>query len=397
MLGWGPRFWGVSPRINHKKKNWKPAAAGDSRLNFMFAYSRKSFGRPEIDNSRMSSPNISTPRIAPSRRPRRKLPTAHRPLPTIFFLLLTAHCLLLTVAAQSAEPVDIVKIDTDLVNLNVSILDHKSRKPAPLQQKDFAVFDNGAPQEISFFASNETPFDLILLLDLSGSTAKKIQLIRKSAKRFVDATRAGDRVAVVTFSGEVHTVAKLTDDREALKQRIDEIEKPVGGTNFWDALMFVLDHVAVQSRIERRRSAVVVMTDGVDNAIPGVYGDGSKTTFDRLIENVRKLDTVVIPVYLDTEKEANPMSTPHSAYAIAREQLVSLALESGNVIYHAAKLSDLDKVYAEVIRDLGMVYSLGYRPANRQRAGSWHTVTLQLLAHPELEARTKRGYYETKN
>ena len=320
-----------------------------------------------------------------------------RPGSLLAFLLLTAFCFVSSAFAQSPEPVDVVKIDTDLVNLNVSVFDRNSRNPKTLEQKDFAVLDNGAPQDISFFASNETPFDLVLLLDLSGSTAKKIELIRKSAKRFVDATRAGDRVAVVTFSGEVHMVATLTEDREALKKSIDGIDKPVGGTNFWDALMFVLDHVTGQSRSERRRSAVVVMTDGVDNAIPGVYGDGSKTTFDQLIENVRRRDTIIVPIYLDTEKESNPMSTPHSAYVTAREQLVSLALESGNVIYQAAKLRDLDKVYTQVIRDLGMVYSIGYRPAQRQREGTWHTVTLQLVSHPELEARTKRGYYENKN
>src|SRR6185436_6785263 len=296
-----------------------------------------------------------------------ELLTAHRSLLTVFAFLLTAHCLLLTVSAQSPDSVDVVKIDTNLVNLNVSVFDHKSRNPRTLEQRDFAVFDNGAPQEISFFAAADSPFDLVLLLDLSGSTAKKIELIRKSAKRFVDATRPGDRIAVVTFTAEIQTAARLTDDRNLLKQSIDDIQKPVGGTNFWDALMFVLDHIAVQSRVERRRSAVVAMTDGVDNALPGVYGDGSKTTFEELRENVRRLNTIVVPVYLDTARESNPQSTPPLAYAMARDQLVSLALESGNVIYRAAKLSDLDKAYAQVIRDLSTVYSIGYRPANRLR------------------------------
>jgi VWFA-related protein len=323
--------------------------------------------------------------------------TARRSLFTVFALLLAAQCLLLTVFAQVPDPVDVVKIDTNLVNLNVSVFDHKSPNPKMLEQKDFAIFDNGAPQEISFFAPADSPFDLVLLLDLSGSTVKKIDLIRKSAKRFVEATRPGDRIAVVTFSADVQTVAKLTDDRAALKQSIDGIQKPVGGTNFWDALMFVLDHIAIQSRNERRRSAVVVMTDGVDNALPGVYGDGSRTTFDELLENVRKLNTIVMPVYLDTEKESRSAGAPPIAFALAREQLVSLALESGNVIYRAAKLSDLDKAYAQVVRDLSTVYSIGYRPANRLRDGTWHTVTLQLIDHPDLEVRTRRGYYETRN
>jgi VWFA-related protein len=316
---------------------------------------------------------------------------------TLIVLLLTAHFSLLTVCAQSADPVDIVTIDTNLVNLNVSVFDHKSNKPKMLAQRDFVVFDNGAPQEISFFAAADTPFDLVLLLDLSASTTKKIELIRKSAKRFVDATRPGDRIAVVTFTADIQTVAKLTDDRNALKESIDGIQEPSGGTNFWDALMFVLDHIAIQSRIEHRRSAVVVMSDGVDNALPGVYSDGSKTTFEQLLENVRRLNTIVVPVYLDTEKESNRLGTPPSAYIMAREQLVSLALESGNVIYRAAKLSDLNKVYAQVIHDLATVYSIGYRPANRLRDGAWHAVTLQLIDHPELEVRSKRGYYETKN
>src|SRR5205823_12507840 len=117
-------------------------------------------------------------------------------------------------------------------------------------QKDFAVLDDGAPQEISFFASGESPFDLLLLLDLSGSTADKIGLIRKSAKRFVDAARPEDRIAILTFSADIQVISKLTSDREALRKSIDEIEKPIGGTNSWDALAFGLVHVAGQSRAE---------------------------------------------------------------------------------------------------------------------------------------------------
>jgi len=315
----------------------------------------------------------------------------------VLIFLLTAYCSLLTVSGQSAEPADVIRIDTELVNLNASVFNRKSAANTPaFQQKDFAVLDDGAPQDISFFASGESPFDLVLLLDLSGSTADKIGLLRKSARRFVDAARPEDRIAILTFSADIQMISKLTSDRAALRKSIDDIEKPIGGTNFWDALAFVLDHVVVQSRVEKRRSAVVVMTDGVDNALPGVYGDGSKITFDQLLDDLRHFDTIVLPIYLDTEKEANPHSTPSSAYAIAREQLARLAAESGNTVYRAAKLKDLNEVYAQVIRDLSTVYSIGYRPANRGHDGMWHTVTLQLVGHPELEVHSKRGYYEGK-
>src|SRR5712672_1967038 len=188
----------------------------------------------------------------------------HRSLMIVFFLL-SAHSLLLTVTAQTTEGLDTIRVDTDLVNLSVSVINRKAVSGAShLEQADFAVFDNGSPQQISFFASVDAAFDLVLLLDLSGSTSDKIGLIRKSAKRFVDAGRPNDRIAILTFTSEIQMVSRLTSDHDALKKSIDDIEKPFGGTNFWDALRFVLEHIVGQSRIENRRSALVVMTDGVD-------------------------------------------------------------------------------------------------------------------------------------
>ncbi len=323
--------------------------------------------------------------------------TAYRSLIALpLVLLVVANITSLDIAAQTPEP-DVVRIDTDLVNLSVSVF---SRKPklasVSLQQTDFAIFDNGEPQEISFFAASDAPFDLVLLLDLSGSTSDKIGLIKKSAKRFVDAARPNDRIAILTFTADILLVSKLTPDHVALKKSIDDIEKPVGGTNFWDALRFVLEHVVNQSRVEQRRSAVVVMTDGVDNALPGVYGDGSRTTFDELMEVVRRSDSIVLPIYLDTEKQSNPYSTPRAAYEVARRQLEVLASESGNQVYRARKLKDLEGVYEQVVRDLSTVYSIGYRPLNRKREGAWHSVTVELIAHDQFGVRSRRGYYENR-
>jgi VWFA-related protein len=316
---------------------------------------------------------------------------ARRALMLSLFLL-TVHCFLLTVLAQTADPIDTIRIDSDLVNLNVGVGNRKVA-PAHLAQNDFAIFENGEPQEILFFASEDAPFDLVLLLDLSGSTADKIGLIRKSAKRFVDAARPGDRIAILTFTADIQMVSKLTSDHDALKKSIEKIDRPIGGTNFWDALRFVLEHVVGQSRIEHRRNAVVVMTDGVDNALPGVYGDGSATSFEELLKIVRNSDTIVLPIYLDTEKAEYQRSGLNTAYAMAREQLAMLAAESGNEIYLASKVKDLEGVYEQVIRDLSTVYSIGYRPDNPVRDGSWRAVKVALVGHPEMTVRARRGYY----
>lgn len=310
-------------------------------------------------------------------------------------LLLTAHCSLFTLSAQTAEPDETIRIDTELVNLNVSVFSRDLTRPGlSLTQKDFAVLENGASQEISFFASADTPFDLVLLLDLSGSTADKLDLIRKSSKHFVEKARAEDRIAVLTFTTDVQVVSQLTRDRDRLKQEIDRIEKPGGGTNLWDALRFALEHVLKLSRAEHRRSAIVVMTDGVDNALPDVAGEGSRTPFEELLKIVRDSDSPVLPIYLDTEKETvKHHQATAQTFEWARTSLANLADASGNLMYRARQVKDLDGVYEQVIRDLGMVYSIGYRSTNRARDGSWRAVNVQLVAHPHLAARSKRGYY----
>ncbi len=295
---------------------------------------------------------------------------------------------------QSQEPAETVRIDTDLVDLKVNVLGLSSDAPTPLlEQRDFQVLENGAQQEIAFFAAADAPFDLVLLLDLSGSTSNKLKMIRRSARRFVEETRPVDRIAIVTFTNQPALLSDFTLDRLQLKKRIAEIDESYGGTNFWDSLDYVLKELIPRGH-GPRRSAVVVMTDGVDNALPDVAGPGSSKTFDELLGNVRNSEGIVFPIYIDTEEEdVKRFHVPRAAYAQAREQLAQIASACGTTLYRAAKLKDLDQVYARVIRDLSTVYSIGYRPSNRALDGKWRSVQVQLVGRPNLMARTKRGYY----
>lgn len=306
----------------------------------------------------------------------------------VFLLLPAAVC------GQSAEPSEIIRVDSDLVDLKVSVLRlNPLQSPAELRQSDFLVIEDGKPQEISFFVGENAPFDLVLLLDLSGSTSDKLKLVRNSAKRFVEATRPIDRIAIVTFTDVPLLVSPLTSDRNALKEAIKHIEKPIGGTNFWDSLGFVMNSLR-QTGNTSRRSAVVVMTDGVDNALPDVFGQGSRTSFDELLNLVRQSDVIILPVYLDTEKEeVKRHRVRASAYVLAREQLAQLAETGGTRVYRAREVKDLDRVYEQVINDLGTVYSLGYKSTNSSRDGKWRAVTVQLVGRTGLMARTKPGYF----
>jgi VWFA-related protein len=299
-----------------------------------------------------------------------------------------------SLARQKEDEIETIRVDTGLVDLNVSVFSRDRLRPTgELQQKDFAVLENGSPEEISFFASASTPFDLVLLIDLSGSTVDKLNLIRKSSIRFVEAARPTDRIGIVTFTDTPVVVSPLVADRVQLVERIKKMEKPRGGTNFWDALRFVLKNV-FGAKDAARRQAVVVMSDGVDNALPDVRGPGSQTSYEQLLEMVRASDAIVIPIYLDTEREMIKQKlASENAFKLARRQLAELAAESGSLLYHARKVEDLRGVYDEVIRNLSMVYSIGYQPKNRLRDGSWRNISVQLVNRPDLSVRSKRGYY----
>lgn len=310
---------------------------------------------------------------------------------SLIFLVL----LLVGAEVRAQEPVETIRIDSDLVDLKVSVLGSTPSSLAPiLEQKDFVVYEDGMPQEISFFAAADAPFDLVLLLDLSGSNSKNLKMIRSSAKRFIDAARDVDRIALVTFTDQPALYSTFTLDRRKLKKSIDHMDKAIGGTNFWDSLDWVLRDLIAHGSNGSRRSAVVVMTDGIDNALPDVPGPGSQLPFEKLIDEIRNSETIIFPIYLDTEEEnVKRYHVPRAAYAQAREELGQIAQTCGTTLYHAAKLKDLDTVYPQVVRDLSTVYSIGYRPKNKTLDGKWRSVEVQLVNRPDLFARTKRGYH----
>jgi VWFA-related protein len=293
---------------------------------------------------------------------------------------------------EMAEDVEVLRIETNLVSLNVSVYNDKLRTfVGTLEQKDFSVVEDGHQEAISFFAATAVPFDLVLLIDLSGSTSDKRDLIRQTTQRFIEAARPADRLAIVTFSTNPEVVSPLTADHAQLLASIKRIDATTGASNVWDAVKFVLDQVVGPKPLDRRR-AVVLMSDGVDNTL-GYYGQGSKISFADLLETVRHNDVMMIPIYLDTEFDRPGFGTSKPIYENARKTLALLAEESGGLYYKARKIGDLNGVYEQVLNDLGKVYSLGYKPSNEKHDGGWRSVKIQVTSHPELTPRARPGYY----
>ncbi|HJT29465.1 MAG TPA: VWA domain-containing protein [Pyrinomonadaceae bacterium] len=290
------------------------------------------------------------------------------------------------------DPNDVIKTETNLVSLNVSVFSSKLKMFAGLLAKeDFRVFENGQEQTVTYFASTAVPFDLVLVVDLSGSTHEKRSLIKKSTLRFIEAARPADRLAIVTFSGTTNLISPLTLDRAQLAGSVLNMEGG-GDSHVWDAVKFALDDVLGPKTPERRR-AVVLMSDGVDGLLVRfARNTGSNTSFADLVEQVRQTDALIVPIYLDTEKDFG-YSEMKDSYENARRALNLLADESGGSYYRAGKISDLNGVYEQVINDLGKVYSLGYKPTNTTHDSTWRQVNVSIVNRTDLVARTRPGYY----
>lgn len=295
--------------------------------------------------------------------------------------------------AQEVSEGDIIRVDSQLVTLNMSVIDRNTNRGlVGLTKSDFRLFENGAEQQILQFDSSSAPFDLLLLIDLSGSTREVVKLIRAAALRFVDAARPSDRIGVVTFAGQSSLVSPVTLDRQILRQRINAMDTMGGDTKLYDATDFAVSQ-SLQDTKNPRRTAIILMSDGLDGSIPGVQGDGSRLPYRDLLAQVTEFDGVLYTLWLNTEYEAlSPLDTQPEAFDAGYDRMKEMADTGGGVFYEVERLEDLAGAYERVVADLGTVYSFAYRPSDKTRDGKWRAIRVN-VARPSAVARGKRGYY----
>jgi len=289
---------------------------------------------------------------------------------------------------------DVIRVDTELVSVNVSVVDRgTNRGVSDLNKDDFRLYEDNALQQIAHFDSASAPFNLVLLIDLSGSTTKVVELIKSAALHFVAATRPFDRIGVITFAGAQVVVSPLTTDHEALRQRINAIERPQGSTKLYDSLTFAMDEVFREAK-DSRRNAIVVLSDGLDSVMPNVTGEGSTLTYEEFVRRAKEFDGVVYSIWTDTQsyEPLSPLDIQQETFDLAHDRMKEIADVGGGAFYECEELKDLAGAYDRVVADLGTVYTLSYRPTNKVRDGSWRTIRVNVNRANSV-ARGKRGYY----
>lgn len=289
---------------------------------------------------------------------------------------------------------DVVRIDTELVTVNMNVVDRSTNRGITgLTERDFKLFEDGVEQSISRFESSNAPFNLILMIDLSGSTREVVKLIREAALRFVDAARPMDSIGVVTFAGSPTVISRPTTDRRTLRARISAIDTvPFGDTKLYDATDFTMKEFMKEVN-NQRRTAIVVMSDGLDGSLPSVRGDGSALAYEELLHSIQEFDGVLYTLWLNTEYESlSDQDTQPEDFDRGHDRMKEIADVGGGLFYEVEKIEDLAGAYERVVADLGTVYSLSYRPKNKQRDGKWRAIRIN-VARSSAVARGKRGYY----
>ena len=305
-------------------------------------------------------------------------------------------------AGPSPASSEAIRIDTQLVNLNVKALDRQGNPLLTLTRDDFIVYEDGIRQDVSHFHPVNAPINLVLLLDLSGSTRERREVMLNAAKHFIDSLDPKDRVAVAAFTRNYYIVSEFNADRNTIKQKLDKLKDVGGGTAVYDAMWTTLD---LLSRVNETRKAIVVLTDGVDEKLLG--SGGSSRSFEEMMDRVAEEDITVYPIHLNptlnnilkdledpevSERVKTRLRErrlkPHAA---ALAQLEKLAAESNGVIFKANEERDLEGVYQKVAEELRLIYSIAYSPENSSRDGSFRKIKVE-VKRDNAVARTRRGY-----
>jgi Ca-activated chloride channel homolog len=353
---------------------------------------------------------------------------------TIIFITLVAALFLYTKAQEQQEKkekekeeqVETIRLDTDLVSIDVTVKDRSGKRGAAgLRAEDFVVYEDGVRQKISNFSASDVPFNLTLLIDTSGSTTEGLMLIRQAARRFLEELRPNDRIAVVQFNRDVELIQELTDNRSKIDLALNRF-KAGGGTSFYDALNVATEDVFKE--VDGRK-AIVALTDGVDSI--------GFNTYEQILPEMEKSGAIVYFLELDTEvfteagmlRDCNDpnhfrfsekqyrkylkdyaegaeekefpghcslgrmerMQINRRLYQSAREELREMANKTGGRIFPVKDLKRLEPAYAQIAGEIRTQYSLGYYPSNEKHDGKWRTLRVE-VKRPGYVGQTRPGY-----
>ncbi len=284
------------------------------------------------------------------------------------------------VKTQTNDEEEAIKVETNLVTIPVSVTDRNGFYVADLKQADFKVFENDVEQEVAYLGASETPFTVVLLIDVSPSTAYQIEEIQAAASAFVKQLKPQDKVLVIQFDESVKVLSELTNDHAKINKAISLTDFG-DGTSIYEAIDFSLHkHL---DKIEGRK-AIVIFTDGVDTS-------SEKTTFEETVRDAEESEAVIFPIYYNTFSSGFG-GTSNVEYARGKAYLTELAAATGGKLVRAeSKQIGLTAAFESIAEELRRQYSVGYYPATAGQTGERRQIRVR-VNRPKLSVRARDSY-----
>lgn len=290
------------------------------------------------------------------------------------FLLISFICPL-----ALAQDDDVVRVNTDLVVLNVTVTDKTGHYVPSLKVKDFKIFEDGQeidPNLITSFSQHESPYAAVVLLDSSGSMEERFSLARSAAIRFLDGLRDEDVAAVFRFDSKVEQVQDFTGGRDLAPMAYGIHAK--GMTTLNDAIVQAAKVLA--DRPERRK-AIVILSDGMDTF--------SKASSNKALESALAVGASIYAV------DMSSVDTPGNSNRQSALSLKGFAEKTGGRFVSTPGGPALRDAFSGIADELGHQYTIAFKPENKQRDGKWRSLEVR-LNREGLNVRTRTGYRAPK-
>jgi Ca-activated chloride channel homolog len=275
-----------------------------------------------------------------------------------------------------------IKIQTEMVQLDVKVTDQTGRSVPGLTKTDFVVYEDKVGQNIESVNGEEAPVSMGLVIDTSGSMRAKLYTVAEAAQDLIRQMRPDDEAFLVQFKTEAELLQEFTSDRRVLEGALRDLYLG-GGTALLDAIIATADHAQEKGR--RRRKALVVITDGLEK---------NSSAKEKEVKEAMKEDEVQLYLvgFVDAEESFRLFGSPAKK---AKDLLTRLAEDSGGRAFFPTDAREAPAIAAQIARDLRAQYVISYYPSNERHDGSFRTVRVA-ISHGDdrkLVVRTRQGYY----
>lgn len=276
-----------------------------------------------------------------------------------------------------------IRVDVDLVVVNVTVTDPYNRLVTGLEQNHFRVLEDNVEQEVLHFSSEDVPVSIGLIFDMSQSMGYKVEKARLAALQFVKTANPQDEFFLIGFNDRAQLITRFTSSVEEVQSRLMYMTSK-GRTALYDAVYFGLSQMKNARNTKR---ALLILSDGGDNR--SRYNERDVRNF------MKEADVQVYTVGI-----FEPVGFRSQPELVTGPYLLNdLAEMTGGRAFTVESLSDLPDIATKISMELRNQYVLGYKPSNTQRDGKWHKIRVKVKPQkglPPLNVYAKTGYYAPK-